>query len=83
MKYATITEYVTKRNQLNELFGVRSRLNLGSSADRKTIAAMLDADLSPENLTCDGELSVAQVRTRKLFIEKALAELKVLDTAGA
>jgi hypothetical protein len=34
----------------------------------------LESDLSPENLTCDGELSDAQVKIKAKFLNAALAE---------
>jgi hypothetical protein len=35
----------------------------------------VECDLSPENLTCDGELSAAQVRTRYTALTKKRALL--------
>jgi len=35
--------------------------------------------LSPENLTCDGELSASQVRARYKALTKAAAELQKID----
>jgi hypothetical protein len=39
----------------------------------------LDADLSPENLTCDGELPRAEVQKRYNFLTRAAKELKSFD----
>jgi hypothetical protein len=45
--------------------------------DRDIITDIADtyADLSPENLTCDGELPAAKVRQRKAALDKKLQDL--------
>ena len=70
--------YVESRNAWAKIFN-GAQLNLKSAADRKKIAGMIDADLSPENLTCDGELPAAQVRARHASLLKVAKELKALD----
>jgi hypothetical protein len=50
-----------------------------NKADRQRIADSLDADLSPENLTCDGELPRAEVQKRYNFLTRAAKELKSFD----
>ena len=78
--FETINDYVTRRNQWNALFGEKTELNVYKKADRCTIAEMLQNELSPENLSCDGELSYAQIKTRKMYLEKALYELQWMDS---
>ena len=39
----------------------------------------IDAELSPENLTCDGELSRSQVQARYQFLTRAAQELRSID----
>jgi hypothetical protein len=75
-----IERYVADKNNWNSLFG-KNRLSLLNRADRQRIADMLDADLSPENLTCDGELPRAEVQKRYNFLTKAAKELKSIDPA--
>ena len=53
--------------------------DLSVAADRQRIADMLDSDLSPENLTCDGELPRAQVIARKRTLDKVVVQLLALD----
>lgn len=73
-----LNQYVARKNEWNAIFkGVQYTLE--SAADRQRIAEALDADLSPENLTCDGELPRAQVLTRLKFLNKAVAQLLELD----
>jgi hypothetical protein len=52
---------------------------LQNAADRQSIADSIDSDLSPENLTCDGELSRSQVQARYKTLTKAAKELQKLD----
>jgi hypothetical protein len=47
------------------------------------VAACLDSDLSPENLTCDGELSRAEIVQRHRVLTAAAAELARLDPVAA
>ena len=73
-----LNQYVAQKNEWNAIFkGVQYTLE--SAADRQAIAEALDADLSPENLTCDGELPRAQVIARAKFLNKAMAQLLALD----
>ena len=73
-----IEQYVDQKNQWAGLFGGK-KLSLLNKADRQRIADSLDADLSPENLTCDGELSRAEVQKRYNFLTRAAKELKSID----
>lgn len=73
-----IEKYVEQKNQWRSIFK-ESKLSLLSAEDRQKIADSLDADLSPENLTCDGELSRSQVQTKYNFLTRAASELKALD----
>ena len=73
-----IEQYVDQKNQWAGLFGGK-RLSLLNKADRQRIADSLDADLSPENLSCDGELPRAEVQRRYNFLTKAANELKSID----
>lgn len=46
-----------------------------TQADATSLYHRIDSDLSPENLTCDGELPAAQVRQRAQMLQGAVAEL--------
>lgn len=74
--------YVESRNKWAAIFGGK-QLSLQSAADRKRIAEMIDADLSPENLTCDGELPASQVRAKHANLTKVARELQQLDPKAA
>ena len=73
-----LKQYVENKNRWNLIFN-NPCYDLESAADRQRIAEALDADLSPENLTCDGELPRAQVIARKKFLDAAVAQLLKLD----
>ena len=70
--------YVENKNRWNLIFSNRC-YDLAVAADRQRIADALDADLSPENLTCDGEMSRAQVISRRKFLDAAAKQLLALD----
>ena len=78
MNISTLEQYVEQRNKFNAMFG-KEPLSLLKAEDRQRIADMIDGALSPENLTCDGELprSVVQLKFQKLT--RAAQELKSID----
>ncbi len=78
MSIATIEQYVERKNAFAKLFGT-APLSLLNAEDRQKIADSIDMELSPENLTCDGELSRSQVQQRYRFLTRAAAELKSID----
>ena len=74
----SLTAYVDRKNSFAKIFGSR-QLSLQNAADRQSIADSIDSDLSPENLTCDGELSRSQVQARYKTLTQAAKELQKLD----
>ena len=52
---------------------------VATAAGRERVAKMIDAKLSPENLSCDGELPRAQVQARYRALTSAAQELVRLD----
>ena len=75
-----LTSYVDRKNAFGLLFNSKFRqLSLQNAADRQSIANSIDAELSPENLTCDGELSAAQVRARRAVLVAVAKELLKFD----
>jgi hypothetical protein len=71
-----LQKYLDQKNQWNAVFG-RKPLVIGQ--DNQRIADMIDGDLSPENLTCDGELPRSQVQARYRQLNAAAEELRRLD----
>ena len=75
---SALTDYVEQKNRWNAIFG-KAPLSLSIAADRQRIADMIDGDLSPENLTCDGELSRAAVQRKYKQLTTAAKQLKQVD----
>lgn len=73
-----LKEYVNQKNSWNAIFNKKG-LSLTSSEDRQRIADMIDSDLSPENLTCDGELPRGTVIARHKQLTKVAKQLLALD----
>lgn len=73
-----LKEYVIQKNMWNILFDKKG-LSLTSAKDRQRIADMIDSDLSPENLTCDGELPRGTVIARHKQLTKVAKQLLALD----
>jgi hypothetical protein len=78
MNISTIEQYVADKNRWSAIFK-GPQLSLLNAKDRQKLAASLDADLSPENLTCDGEIRGAQLQAKARFLNRAAAELASID----
>lgn len=70
--------FVDNHNRLAKIFN-GSLLDLNQAADRQKIADLIDGRLSPENLTCDGELSRAEVNRRYRNLIRCAQELLSID----
>lgn len=80
MNISTLEQYVDQKNSWGKIFGSKP-LSLMNAKDRQKIADSIDADLSPENLTCDGELPRSQVQARYKMLTRAAQELQSIDPA--
>jgi len=78
MNISTIEQYVEQKNSWGKMFGNKP-LSLLNAKDRQRIAESIDSDLSPENLTCDGELPRSQVQARFRMLTRAAQELLSID----
>ena len=56
---------------------------VATAQGRERVAKMIDAKLSPENLSCDGELPMTQVRARYRALTSAAQDLVNLDPSMA
>lgn len=74
----TLQEYVDQLNRWGSIFS-RDSLDLQYPSDRQRIADHLASDLSPENLTCDGELRGQALIKRSRFLNACVKELRELD----
>ena len=56
---------------------------VATAQGRERVAKMIDAKLSPENLSCDGELPRSQVQARYRALTSAAQDLIRLDPSMA
>lgn len=78
MNIRALELFVEQENRWGKLFGNKP-LSLLNSKDRQRIADIIDSKLSPENLTCDGELSRSQVNEQYRFLTRCAEELLSID----
>lgn len=72
--------YIDQKNKWNAIFKGR-QYEIATAQGRQQVADSLDADLSPENLTCDGELPRSQVQARYRALTAAAKDLQKLDSS--
>ena len=81
-----LTTFIDNKNRYASLFrGQRTEpvYEIQTAAGRKRVAEMIDSDLSPENLSCDGELPRAEVNRRYRELTAAAKDLVKLDPSVA
>ena len=78
MNIANLEQYVERKNSWARIFN-NKHLSLLNAKDRQSIANSIDADMSPENLTCDGELPASQVRARVMYLTSCAEQLLSID----
>lgn len=75
-----LQEFIAQKNHWNSFFN-GEQYEIKTAKGRQRVADMIDAALSPENLTCDGELPRAEVNRRYKELVTAAKQLKKLDPA--
>ena len=70
--------FIDQKNHWNSFFK-GEQYEIKTAAGRQRVADMIDAALSPENLTCDGELSNVEVNRRFKELDTAAKQLRKLD----
>ena len=78
--------YIDRQNKYQALFkGQRTEplYEIQTEAGRLRVAKMIDCALSPENLSCDGELPRAEVNRRYRELNAAATALVQLDPSMA
>lgn len=78
MNIRTLEQYVDSANRWNAIFK-GEQFSLVTAKGRQRVADRLEADLSPENLTCDGELDGFQIRAKAKMLNRCVEELKSID----
>ena len=79
MNISNLEQYVESKNRWRKIFN-EPALRLFDADDRKAIAEFIDCELSPENLTCDGEASPSYVRKQHAFLCRCAQELMSIDS---
>jgi hypothetical protein len=74
-----LENFIKQKNHWNSFFK-GPQYSLNSAADRQAVADMIDNALSPENLTCDGELPRAEVQRRYKELVTVAKQLKKYDS---
>jgi len=74
----TLQAYLDQKNKWSAIFN-GPQYEIATADGRKRLAQSIDAELSPENLTCDGELPRSQVQARYKMLTTAARELVALD----
>jgi hypothetical protein len=75
-----LAKFIEQKNHWNSFFK-GEQYEISTAKGRQRVADMIDAALSPENLTCDGELPRAEVNRRYKELMTAAKQLKKLDPA--
>ena len=78
MNISTLEAFVERENNWERLLK-QPTLSLLNARDRQRIADKIDSQLSPENLSCDGELSRAQINARYRELTRCAEELLSID----
>ena len=71
---------IKQENDWSSMFnGKFVAYEVATAQGRERVAKMIDCKLSPENLSCDGELPMTQVRARYRALTSAAQDLVKLD----
>ncbi len=70
--------YIDQKNRWNAIFK-GEQFEIDTVTGRQRVADSIDSALSPENLTCDGELSRTEVNARYKSLTAAAKDLIKLD----
>lgn len=70
--------FIDQKNRWNACFK-GPQYEITTAAGRQKVADMIDSALSPENLTCDGELPRTEVNRRWKELNSAAKQLRQLD----
>ena len=75
---------IKQENDWSSMFNGRFvAYEVATVAGRERVAKMIDCKLSPENLSCDGELPRSQVQARYRALTSAAQDLINLDPSMA
>lgn len=72
-----LLKFVGDHNSFQRIFK-QPELQISRQGDRKQIRQLLEGAMSPENLTCDGELRGHALNERVRFLNQVKADLEML-----
>ena len=72
----TLEKFIQDNNRWIQLFGTPPVTFPLTQADADRLACTIDSKLSPENLHCDGEISVAEADRKYRFLATVARELE-------
>jgi len=75
-----LRKFIDQKNHWNSIINCE-QYEITTAKGRQRVADMIDSCLSPENLTCDGELPRAEVNRRYKELMTAAKQLRTLDPA--
>lgn len=78
MNQNELQQYVHHKNAWQTILGHKT-LSVVNAQDRQRIAELLDSDLSPENLTCDGLVRGAALRLKRDYLTRCAEALIRID----
>ena len=73
-----LQNFVAQKNHWNSFFK-GTQYSLNTAKDRQALADMIDSALSPENLTCDGEVRGVEQRQKAAYLNRCVEELFSID----
>ena len=73
-----LRKFIEQKNHWNSFFN-GEQYEIATAKGRQRVADMIDGCLSPENLTCDGELPRSEVQRRYKELTTAAKQLRSLD----
>jgi len=74
-----LQQFLDRENSWAKLFSFGDTHEIDTAEGRQKVADSIDSQLSPENLTCDGELSVREINSKYKYLTAAAADLRKLD----
>ena len=77
-----LQSYIENKNRWNAMFK-GEQYEIQTAQGRRRLAESIDCALSPENLSCDGELPRAEVNRRYRELTAAARDLVKLDPSMA
>jgi hypothetical protein len=72
-----LKKYITDHNKTRKMFGAPPiQFDFLTRGAKQVLRENILGELSPENLSCDGEASLEYIEKRRRFLTDALSELE-------